>query len=114
MLDEVAALQKEKYQSWEWNFGRAPAFEFSNSHRYPKGKLEIQVNVKDGLIQECKVSGDFMGMADLDPVEAALRDVRYDPEAVRQVLAGMDLKLYLGGISADEFVDCLFEGTRVA
>jgi lipoate-protein ligase A len=114
MLAEVETIQKEKYQSWEWNFGRAPAFEFANSHRYPNGKLEIQVNVKDGLIQECKISGDFMGMADLDPLEAALKDVRYDPAHVRQALAAFDLPLFLGGISVDEFVDCLFEGTRVA
>lgn len=114
MLAAVETIQKEKYQSWDWNFGRAPAFEFANSHRYPNGKLEIQVNVKDGLIQDCRISGDFMGMADLDPLEAALRDVRYDPQDVRQALAGVDLSPYLGGISADEFVDCLFEGTRVA
>lgn len=114
MLAAVETIQKEKYQSWDWNFGRAPAFEFANSHRYPNGKLEIRVNVKDGLIQDCRISGDFMGMADLDPLEASLRDVRYDPQDVRQALAGVDLSPYLGGISADEFVDCLFEGTRVA
>jgi lipoate-protein ligase A len=113
MLAEVEKLQKEKYQSWDWNFGHAPAFEYKNSRRFPNGKLEIQANVKKGLIEDIKISGDFMGMADLDPLEAALRDVRYEPEAVRQVLAGMELSLYLGGINADEFVDCLFEGTRV-
>ena len=114
MLAEVEKLQKEKYQSWDWNFGHAPAFEYKNSRRFPNGKLEIQANIKKGLIEEIKISGDFMGMADLDPLEDALRGVRYEPEAVQQVLADLELSLYLGGISADEFMDCFFEGTRVA
>ena len=48
MLVEVEKLQKEKYQSWDWNFGKAPAFEYKNSQRYPFGKLEIQANIKKG------------------------------------------------------------------
>lgn len=113
MLAEVEKLQKEKYQSWDWNFGNAPAFEYKNSQRYPFGKLEIQANIKKGLIEECKISGDFMGMADLDPLEEALMGVRYDPEDVRKVLDDLELSLYLGGITTDEFIQCLFEGTHV-
>ncbi|QRN83389.1 lipoate--protein ligase [Chloroflexota bacterium] len=114
MLAEVEKLQKEKYQSWEWNFGNAPAFEYKNSQRYPFGKLEIQANIKKGLIEECKISGDFMGMADLDPLEEALMGVRYAPEDVRKVLDDLELSLYLGGITTDEFIQCLFEGTGVS
>ncbi|MDY6873853.1 MAG: lipoate--protein ligase [Chloroflexota bacterium] len=113
MLAEIRTLQKEKYQSWDWNFGRAPAFEYKNNHRFPKGNLEIQVNVTKGRIQACKLSGDFMGLVELDPLEAALQDVKYHPEDVRAVLDNIDLSHYLGGITADEFIQCLFEGTRL-
>lgn len=114
MLAEVEKLQQEKYQSWDWNFGHAPAFEYKNSRRFPNGKLEIRANIKKGLIEDCKISGDFMGMADLDPLEEALKGVRYDPEDVRKELEDLELALYLGGITVDEFVQCLFEGTRIA
>jgi lipoate-protein ligase A len=111
MLAGVEALQKEKYQSWDWNFGRAPAFEYKNSRRFPGGKLEIQVDVKKGLIQACKISGDFMGLTELDPLEAKLEGLRYNPEDVRTALDGLNLSRYLGGITAEEFIQCLFEGT---
>ncbi len=39
--------------------------------------------------------------------------VRYDPEDVRKVLDDLELSLYLGGITSDEFIQCLFEGTHV-
>ena len=54
-----------------------------------------------------------MGMADLDPIEDALKDVRYDPMDVRKALDDLELSLYLGGITPEEFVQCMFEGTRV-
>ena len=65
------------------------------------------------MIEACKISGDFMGMADLDPIEDALKDVRYDPMDVRKALDDLELSLYLGGITPEEFVQCMFEGTRV-
>lgn len=114
MLAGVETLQKEKYQTWEWNFGRAPAFEYQNSRRFPNGKLEIQVNVKKGLIQACKISGDFMGLKDLEPLESALEDIKYNPADVRAALDRIDLPFYLGGIGAEEFVQCMFEGTQIA
>ncbi len=114
MLAEVEKIQKEKYQSWDWNIGRAPAFEYRNSRRFPSGKLEVQVNVRDGRLQECKISGDFMGMTDLGSLEAALKDIRYNPEDVGKILARFDLPFYLGGISTEEFLQCMFEDTYTA
>ena len=110
MLAEVKALQESKYQSWDWNFGRAPAFEYSNSKRFPGGKVEIQVNVAKGYIQACQVSGDFMGMMDLEELETALQNVKYDAVDVRRRLQQFDLPLYLGSVTLDEFVECMFEG----
>lgn len=113
MLAEVKNLQETKYQSWDWNFGRAPAFEFSNHKRFPGGKLEIQVNVKKGVIESCKVSGDFLGVVDLDELENTLQGTKYAADQVRQALQGLNLPMYLGSITTDEFVQCMFEGTSI-
>jgi lipoate-protein ligase A len=110
MLAEVKVLQESKYQSWDWNFGRAPAFEYNNSKRFSGGKLEIHVNVKKGIIQECEITGDFMGVLDLDELETVLRGTKHSAQHVRQVLGGLDLPLFLGNITMDEFIQCMFEG----
>ena len=109
MLAEVKALQESKYQSWDWNFGRAPAFEYNNSERFPGGKLEIHVNVKKGIIQECKISGDFLGVLDLDDLESALQGTKYSVKHVQQAISELDLPLILGSISMEEFIHCMFE-----
>lgn len=108
MLAEIKALQKSKYQSWDWNFGRAPAFEYNHSQRFTGGKLEIHVNVKKGIIQECKITGDFMGVMDLDELESTLQGTKFTIEHVHQALSPLNLSLYLGNINEEEFIQCLF------
>lgn len=109
MLAEVKALQESKYQSWDWNVGRAPAFEYNNSKRFPGGKLEIHVDVKKGIIRECEISGDFLGVLDLDDLEVTLQGTKYSAQHVRQALGTLDLPLFLGNITVDEFIQCMFE-----
>ena len=109
MLAEVKALQESKYQSWDWNFGRAPAFEYNNSKLFPGGKIEIHLNVKKGIIQECEITGDFLGVLDLDDLESTLQGTKYSTAHVRQTLEKLDLSLFLGNISMNEFIQCMFE-----
>lgn len=109
MLAEIQALQESKYQSWDWNFGRAPAFEYNNSKRFPGGKLEIHVNVKKGVIQDIKITGDFLGVMDLDDLESILRGVKFTENHVRQTLSSITLSPFLGSISHEEFIECMFD-----
>lgn len=109
MLEEVSALQRSKYQSWDWNFGRAPAFEYNNSKRFTGGKIEIHVDVSKGVIQECKITGDFLGVMDLDELEATLIGTKFQVDHVRKALGQLDISLFLGSITLEEFIQCLFE-----
>jgi lipoate-protein ligase A len=110
MLAEIKKLQETKYQTWEWNFGNAPSFEYNNSQRFPGGKLEVHVNVNNGLIQQCKIAGDFLGLVSLDELENALVGVKYNAADVKFALEMLNLPMFLGSISADEFVQCVFAG----
>jgi lipoate---protein ligase len=109
LLDRARFLQETKYQTWEWNFGKAPAFEYHNNKRFTGGNLEIDLNVDNGLITECKVCGDFLGLVELDDLEKSLVGAKYDADHVLQTVQKIDLPLYLGSITAEEFVNCMFE-----
>lgn len=111
MLAEVRTLQESKYKSWDWNFGRAPEFEYNNSKRFPGGKLEINIKVKKGIIQTCKITGDFMDAVNLGELEKALEEIPYTVDHVRQALNGVNLSSLFSGISQEEFIQCLFEHT---
>jgi len=109
LLERARFLQETKYQTWEWNFGKAPAFEYHNNKRFTGGNLEIDLNVDNGLITECKVCGDFLGLVELDELEKSLVGAKYDADHVLQTIQKIDLPLYLGSITAEEFVNCMFE-----
>jgi lipoate-protein ligase A len=110
MLADIKKLQETKYRTWEWNFGNAPAFEYNNSQRFLGGKLEVHVNVNNGLIQQCKVAGDFLGLVSLDELENSLKGVKYDANHVQAALQKLDLPMFLGSITAEEFTRCMFGG----
>ena len=112
-LEEIKKIQQEKYAAWNWNVGAEPPFSFSTEKRYPAGLLTLKYNVKNGVIKDCAVSGDFLGLSDISGLEEALAGVSYKPEAVKKTLGNIDLSLYLGGITKDEFVECMFGGTVV-
>ncbi len=108
-LQKVRDLQETKYANWEWNMGSAPPFGYHNSKRFAGGKLELRLNIKNGIIQGCKIAGDFLGLVALDELEGSLNGVRYNRDAVLGVLQGFDLPMYLGGVTADNFIECMFE-----
>jgi len=112
-LQEVKALQESKYCTWDWEHGNEPAYDYKNSKRYSGGKLEISLHIKNGYIGECKISGDFLGLVDVNGLEEAMAGSKYQPDAVLEKLKEISLPMYLGSITADQLVECMFEGTLV-
>lgn len=109
LLERARELQETKYSTWEWNFGHAPAFKYHNSKRFTGGNLEIDINVEGGLISACQIHGDFMGLVELDDLERAFIGLRFNEADILNKLETVDLSLYLGSITAEEVVTCLFE-----
>ncbi len=107
-LAAVAELQRTKYAAWDWNVGGEPAFAFRNEKRYPAGLLTLKYNVSKNEIEQCRISGDFLGLSDISELESALTGTPFHPDAVRKVLSCLPLSRYLGGITSEEFLECMF------
>lgn len=108
-LAAVAELQRTKYAAWDWNVGGEPAFRFVNEERFPAGLLTLKYNVAKNAITECSISGDFLGLSDISELESALTGTAFHPDAVREVLSSVLLSRYLGAITAEEFLECMFK-----
>lgn len=108
-LATVKEIQKNKYSAWDWNVGGEPHFSFCNEERFPAGLLTLKYNVEKNHLMKCSISGDFLGLYDISALEEALTCCEYHPNAVKHVLDSMDLSLYLGSITAEEFLDCMFK-----
>ena len=109
--EELAAIDKlktEKYDTWDWNYGRSPKFQRRSKNRYSGGGLEISLSVADGCIQDIQIRGDFLGLTPVDPLADALKGCAYREDAVSAVLDGYDLQEMLGGIEKQEFLETIF------
>lgn len=107
-LSEITKLADEKYASQEWTMGKSPAYTIRNSKRFPGGKLEITLAVRKGLINNLRISGDFLGLLPAEGLESALTDLAYDKEIIARAIERLPLSLHLGNISEEEFLSCLF------
>src|SRR5690625_5113816 len=58
--ENVYQLSKNRYQSWEWNFGKSPAYNKKASHKFSSGLLDVRLDVKKGIIENGKIYGDFL------------------------------------------------------
>lgn len=108
-LEEIDKLFKEKYSTWEWNYGESPEFNYKNYKRFPFGSIDIRLDIKNGIIQEAKIFGDFFGTEDVSKLEELLAGHRYDKDELTALLKDEPLEKYFGNISNEEFIDLLLE-----
>lgn len=107
-LKNIQKMVDERYGTWDWNFGRSPKFNYKGYSRFAGGCVEARLQVENGLIDNCKIYGDFFGKGDVAVLEDALKGVRYDADDVKTVLSHVVVEDYLGKITKDEFLQCLF------
>lgn len=108
-VEEIENLMRNKYMTWEWNYGKSPEFNYNNSKRFDGGKLQVFLNIIDGYINECKIYGDFLGVLDLSQVEKKIIGLRYGEEYIEEFLKSIDIKKYFGNLLIDEIKSCFIE-----
>lgn len=110
-LAAVNQLKQEKYDTWEWNFGKSPQYDLSNKRKWDGGILETRIAVAEGCITDIVFYGDFLAVSALDALTEALKGCRFRREDVAAVLDKFQLPLYFGGITRDEILDTMFYTT---
>lgn len=106
--DRIHALSKERYQNWDWNYGKSPSFNLQHSHRFPVGQIDVRLEVRKGTIENCKIYGDFFGVGNVDEIEEKLTGTRYERSEIEHVLEGMDIQHYFGKVTKEEFIDLVY------
>lgn len=107
-LTAVEKLKREKYDAWEWNYGRSPQYDQTAKRRWDGGTLEIGLKVKKGLIEEIRFYGDFLSIDSLDAIQNALRGIPHQRQAFDAVLRRYSMSRYFGTITREEVLETLF------
>lgn len=104
----IHELSKERYQNWDWNYGKSPKFNLQHSHRFPVGGIDVRLEVNKGIIENCKIFGDFFGVGDVADIEQKLTGLRYEKAEIERAMEDVDIKHYFGNITKEDFTTLIY------
>ena len=107
-VNAIRTLQKEKYETWEWNYGYSPKYNFVQSKRSSAGTIELRMYVEKGVIQDLIFYGDFFGQRDPATLKELFRGKRHGRTEIKQVVDEISVDLYFSGATPDDVVDLFF------
>lgn len=106
--EKIYKLSEERYQKWEWNYGKSPASNIQHSHRFDGGTVDVRLDVKKGIIENAKIYGDFFGVGDVSDIEERLIGTRYERSSIDEAIKDLDISHYLGRISREDFLSLIY------
>lgn len=104
----IQSLVDSKYDTWEWNYGTSPKYNFYKAIRISAGTIEFYLNVVKGKIDKLQIYGDFFGRKEIEDLETAMVGVLHQQEAVHRALTQLDLSSYFGEVNTAEVAAAFF------
>lgn len=89
-IDAIDNLCKEKYSTYEWNFGHSPKYGFEKVVKFTGGIIELSMEVKDGAISKLNIMGDYFFTKPTDEFCARMIGVKHTAKDIQQALEQID------------------------
>ena len=103
----IGKLVKDKYQTWEWNYGKSPEYSMNKKMRTKGGSVQVIADIQKGIIRDLQFFGDFFGEKDPQELADQLIGIRMDKSAVSEVLAKTNINDYFHNVTNEEIVNLL-------
>ncbi|NCD42273.1 MAG: lipoate--protein ligase [Bacteroidia bacterium] len=107
-IQQIELLVSHKFNTWDWNFGYSPQYGFSKSVKTEGGKIEIHLQVDQGVIEQIKIFGDFFASEPTEKVERILTGLRHDPYIIQRALETIRFNDYFNNVPMAEFIKAMF------
>ena len=104
-MEGIQHLMTEKYETWDWNFGFSPNYNFKKALKIPAGFIEIHLDVNHGLIDKAKIFGDFFASKPIEELENLLLGEQHEISNLKELLAKIDLTEFFGKVTLEEIIE---------
>lgn len=92
---------KEKYASWEWNYGRKIEFDYDINRRFHWGEVDLCFRIDSGRITYCKVYSDALETNLFEQLSKVLVGCTFSSSAMAEALHELELQSGFEGIIQD-------------
>lgn len=107
-IKAMEALMKDKYLTWEWNYGCSPPFNFRKKTRFSWGGFDLRLFVERGIIKDCQIYGDFFSSEEIQPFTEKWIGCPFKIEDLHRTLNEEEIKKHVGDISKNELLTLIF------
>lgn len=108
-LEAIEKIASKRFRSWDWNYGKSPAYKYENAVKYPCGVVEYHLNVENGWIKDISIHGDFFGKKNVSELEEKLLNCRHEDLDLADRLGPIEVDDYILGLSKEEFIEALMD-----
>lgn len=107
-ISAIRKLKNEKYITWDWNFGYSPKYNFRKTVKTNGGKLEVTLEVVNGVIANARFFGDYFNKLNPEDIENALTGVVHSESEIKNRLKDFEIGDYFLNVTNDELITALF------
>ncbi|MDL2228447.1 lipoate--protein ligase [Odoribacter sp. OttesenSCG-928-L07] len=107
-IKNINKLVDNKFNTWEWNYGASPKYNFCKSIRKPAGIIELYIYVEKGLIKEINIYGDFFGIKPVKELINLFISKEHNEECIASILDSVDINDYLSGFEKEDILGLFF------
>ena len=104
-LQGIQDLIIEKYETWDWNFGFSPNYNFRKAIKVPAGFIEVHLEVVHGMIEKAKIFGDFFASKPIEELEELLIGKKHEISDLEELFKRIDLTEFFGKVSLEEVIE---------
>ncbi|MBZ9622721.1 lipoate--protein ligase [Clostridium sp. FP2] len=107
-LKEIDEIAKNRFSTWQWNFGNSPKYSYSKEARCGGSTIQVNFNVEKGYIKKMKFYGDFFFKKDIKSLEDKFKEIKHSEENIKEILDNIDINEYINGVKNEEILRLMF------
>lgn len=107
----IESLAEEKYRTWEWTFGRSPAYSVSGEfqHNDDKNPLQWSMSIEKGVIKTVNIKGSSPDDKIVECLQTALQECRFWPSSIKESISKkLESTSNIAVFNIDDFIDNVF------
>jgi lipoate-protein ligase A len=101
-LEKIKNLIETKYNTWKWNYGYSPVYEFTKRTKSVNYIFSSKLKVEKGLIEEIEIKTSHPEKEKLQRIEERLRGQLHEKKKIEEKLMDLDEEY------RTDIMECLF------